>query len=169
MFVVGWVNAFEGEGTAVFRVFEDERWASAVACEFAADGEERVADSLGIEALTVHAPVGFVGGIKFGGIGDTGAGESVGVAENEGAEELLLGPVVRHKTGGEMVEKFGVGGEFSACAEVIDARDEANVEQLLPDSVDCDACGEGVAFVCEPIGELEAATLPRWNGWEGLP
>ena len=85
VFVVGRINAFEGEGPAVFRVFKDERWSSAVACEFATDGEEGVANGLCIEALTVHAPVGFVGGIEFGGFGEIGARESIGAAEDEGA------------------------------------------------------------------------------------
>ncbi len=169
VFVVGRVNTFEREGTAVFWVFEDEGWASAVARKFATDCEEGVADGLCIEALTVHAPIGFVGGIQFVGFGEIGARESIGAAEDEGAQELFLRPVVCHETGGEMVEKFGVRGEFAARAKVINTGNNAGVEQLLPDAVDGNASGEWVAFVGEPMGELESATLPGWDGGERLP
>ena len=65
MLVVGRIDTFQSQCTAVLGILQHQRGTAAVASELAADGEHGVAHGLGIETLAVHAPEEFVFGIKL--------------------------------------------------------------------------------------------------------
>src|SRR5437016_9736784 len=58
--------------------------------------------------------------------------------------------------GGEPVEEAGVRGRGTLGAEIVFGFDQAASEVLLPNAVDGDAGEEGVGWVNEPVGEVEA-------------
>ncbi len=60
-----------------------------------------------------------------------------------------------------------MGGRVALGAEVVHAFDEAGSEELLPEAVHGDACGERVLLREEPLCEIEARVgLLLWQGWE---
>ena len=136
--------------------------------EGAGEGEDGVAEGVGVEAAAVGAPEEFVfgvfgvGGLPVGVVGGEG-GELVGAGEDEAADEFFEGPAVGDEVVGEVVEEEGVGGGIASGAEVVDGADEAFTEEVHPDAVDEDAGGEGVLRVGDPLGELEATALGGWD------
>ena len=102
--VVGrWVD-FVGVVAGILDDLQDQGGAAGLGGEFAADLEQGVADGLGFEALAVHAPEEPVLGVEAQAFGVVGAGESVGVAEGESAEETLLRPAVGHEARRQVVK-----------------------------------------------------------------
>ena len=60
-----------------------------------------------------------------------------------------------------------MGGRVALGAEVVHAFDEAGSEELLPEAVHGDACGERVLLREEPLCEIKARVgLLLWQGWE---
>ena len=107
----------------------------------------------------------FVFGVFLSGdVGGVGAALE-GVGEEDVAKEALDGAAGGDEALGEVVEEFGVGGEVAEFAEVVGGGDEAAAEEVMPETVDDDAGGEGVArHVGHVSGEFEAAAL---GGVEG--
>ena len=128
--------------------------------EGAGEGEDGVAEGVGVEAAAVGAPEEFVfgvfgvGGLPVGVVGGEG-GELVGAGEDEAADEFFEGPAVGDEVVGEVVEEEGVGGGVASGAEVVDGADKAFTEEVHPDAVDEDAGGEGVLRV----GDSSSRTL----------
>lgn len=81
---------------------------------------------------------------------------SIGAAGNDGADKVLIVPVVLHEVGGEPIEKARVDGDFALHAEVFGAFDEADTEEFLPESIDGDAGGEWIFGRDDPLGEIES-------------
>ena len=55
-----------------------------------------------------------------------------------------------------MIEELGVAGPGSLGSKVFGRFDESGAEELLPESVDGDAGGEGILLINEPVGEVHA-------------
>ena len=90
MMVVRGIDSCGRESAGVLDDFEGQGGAARFGGEFAADLEKGVANGLGFEALAVHAPEEPVLGVEAEAFGVVGAGESIGVTEDESAEEALL-------------------------------------------------------------------------------
>ena len=88
-------------------------------------------------------------------------GELVGAAEDDLADEGFDGPIVFDKAEGEVVEEFGVAGEFAGLAKIVGGADEALAEKVFPKAVDDDTGGEWVLGIGDPAGEFEAAGVVR--------
>ena len=68
----------------------------------------------------------------------------IGATEDDFANEGFDGPDVVGEFEGEVVEEFGVAGEFTRFAKVIGGADKAFTKEVFPNPVDHDAGGEGV-------------------------
>src|SRR5690606_31701815 len=122
-------------------------------------GQEQVtvADLLGGKAAAILSAEEVILGIGGGEGGGGCRAESVGAAEDDGADEFLYRASVLPEAGGEMIEELGVGGLGTESAEVVHARDDAAVEEVMPDAIDHDAVEEGIFPAGDPFGQLEAA------------
>ena len=107
----------------------------------------------------------FVFGVLLkGDIGGVGAALE-GLGEEDVAKEGLYGTAGGDEALGEVIEEFGVSGEVAEFAEVVGGGDEAAAEDVMPEAVDDDAGGEGIArHVGHVSGEFEPAAL---GGVEG--
>ena len=88
-----------------------------------------------------------------------GSGEGrlpIGRTREEGAEEVLLTPTVRHELDCEPVEQRLMSGRRRAQAEVVGGLDQALAEDGLPKPVDGDAGGGGRTGIDQPASEGEA-------------
>src|SRR5690606_22145970 len=94
---------------------------------------------------------------------------SIRATQYQRANQLFLRPAIVHEAGGEMVEQFRMGRNFSSGTEVVDAADDPLAEQLLPDAVDDNASSQWITSVGQPVSELQATTLTCRNCREGFP
>ena len=92
---------------------------------------------------------------------------SICTAGDDGADEVLVVPVVLYEVGSEPVEEFGVHGDLALHAEVLRALDEADAEEFLPESIDSDAGGQWMVGRDKPLGKVEAVgsffSLKLWE------
>ena len=63
----------------------------------------------------------------------------------------------------EVIEQLGMTRRITARAEVVHAAHQPLAEELLPDAVDRNAGGERMTRIRDPIGQLQATTLPGGN------
>ena len=65
--------------------------------------------------------------------------EPVRVRKDERSHQLLDRPAVLHKTRGEVIQQFRVGGRLAGGTEIVHSGDDSPAEQVLPDAVDHDS------------------------------
>ena len=118
-----------------------------------------VADDFGIEPGAGAAGEEEVFGISFKINRVAGRGLLVGFREDERLHEGFHIPTGFHELEGEMVEEFGVAGPHPLGSKVFGGFDDSGAEELLPETIDGDAGGEGVFLIDQPVGEVHA-------GWD---
>ena len=127
--------------------------------EQSADGHGLVADHLGRQSesrATGQPPVfritGHVLRSDFGGL-------SVGGRGHHQAQQVFQIPPAVHQFHSKPVEEFRVGRGFSLGAEFFTGAHQADAEDRFPQTIGDDPCGEGVAFVHQPPGQLQTVGL----------
>ena len=84
--------------------------------------------------------------------------------------EALDVPAVLHELNCEPVEQVGVAGEFPLRPEVGTGPDQADAKELLPETIDCNARGERMFSVDQPVREVQTVIVailgPGWKRWE---
>ena len=84
--------------------------------------------------------------------------------------EALDVPAVFHELNCQPVEQVGVAGQFPLRAKVGAGPDQAGAKELLPETIDCDACGERMFSVDQPVREVQTVIVaipgPGWKGRE---
>lgn len=118
------------------------------------DGEGVVADGFGFETSRVLGGEPAVERVGFAGGGVWLGGLAIGMAGDDETDHSAEVPV-GHEFSGEPVEEFRVGGGFALGAEVVGLGAEAGAEELPPEPVHDDACGERVLRGNDPVGEVE--------------
>ena len=103
--------------------------------KLACDGQDGIADRLGIEAALGGVPERDVVGIDALILRIAGAAELVGVAEHDVADQAFHRPAVLHEAGGEAVEQRLVAGPGAHLAKVVGRGDDARAEKLNPHAV----------------------------------
>ena len=122
-----------------------------------AGGEEGlVADGFGGQAEAGASCEEAVFGVAGDQIGRGGGGLAIGCGGDHQANHGFDVPVGADEFGGEPVEEFGMAGWFALDTEVLGGFDEAGAEDGLPEAVDGDTGGEGIAGVDKPLREAEA-------------
>ena len=113
--------------------------------EQAGGGECGVARHLAGEALARAAGEQAVVRIEGVELRGDGAGLAVGGAGHKLAEQGFHAPVhVRGELNGERIEQLGVGGLFAGGAEILRGGDDADPEELQPETVHGDTGGERI-------------------------
>ena len=131
--------------------------------EFAADGEHRVADLLGIEPTARPLPEQSVLGIDPPGVGKISRSRSrrrlsVGRRGQDHPMNRLPvaspGPTNSRR---QPVEQFGMAGGLAQPAEIAGSANQAASEVILPDPVDDHPGRERVVGPAEPAGQRQPA------------
>ena len=140
-----------------------------VGADRAADGEDRVTDRFGVEALERFVPVEAVLGIAGIPLAVVRRGLAVGGGSEDQAMESLQLPSVLHEIVGEPVEEFGMRRALAHGTEIRGRADEAAAEVMHPDAVHQHAGDERIRAAGEPPGEGQAPAgagefgiLVRW-------
>ena len=147
------------EGAAVVGGIERGAAPAEAGVQPVGDVEEGVAEGLELELAGAAAPEQAVGRVFLQGLGPGLGALLPGLRADEVAVECLDGPAVVDEPGGQVIQQLGVGGLFPGGAEVVRRGDEAGAEVVLPDAVDEDAGGEGIAGTGDGAGQTEAAVI----------
>lgn len=73
--------------------------------------------------------------------------------------DMLERPVVLHEFRRQPVEKFGMSRWHSGLAKIARCRHKSLAEMKLPQSIDDDACRQGVGLRRHPLGQSQPPLL----------
>ena len=161
-FPVEWAGE-EPLGGILEKAVRSDRTPSEPGIEPARDGEEAVADPLGVEPAG-----GMVVEETVVGIGDErccGSARALaeGLREDEPADEPFCRPAIAHEFDRQKIEELRMGGAVAEPAEIARRGNQAGAEHPLPDPIDVDARCLRIAFTGKRQGQLEPATPGGWS------
>jgi hypothetical protein len=144
-------------GQDVLRDEREDRLAADRQVDVAAGGQHAVAHDLGVESLRPEAPQIAVLGIGLGARAIVEArGHLVGLGHHHQLVDRLDPPAALHELHCQPVEQLGVRRRVAHLPEVLERRDDAAAEVLLPDAIDDDAGGERVSSIHRFIAPTSA-------------
>ena len=82
-------------------------------------------------------------------------------AQHQLAHDPLDRPAVADEPIGQVVEQLRMGGPIAEHPEVVDGRDEAPAEDVVPDAIHRDSRRQGVGRIGDPPGEVQASAAGR--------
>ena len=134
-----------------------DRGAAYFQIEVSGDGHHGIADALGFQPLTRHAPEVAILAVNLKVRGYVVARSLVGLRVHDETMNGFDAPVLLNEFGSQPVEQFRVRGTFAHLAEVIRRSDDALSKMMLPDTVYHHAGGERIFGAGNPRGQSAAA------------
>ena len=123
-------------------------------------GEESgVPDFFGAVAGAALAGVQAIGGIVLLEEGAGDRGKLVGFRAGEESDHMLHVPSAFDELGSEPIEEFDMRRPVSLIAGILERFGNAASVELVPQSIDKDAGGEGIFLCDEPVREVESGGI----------
>ena len=133
-------------------------WSERGIVQSTGDGQDAVADHLGIHSLQRHPPQQTVLGIDRLGCRTNRRDLLVGRGVHHHAVQLLDAPFFFDQRAGQPVQQFWMRRPGPGVAKIRERLDQAAPEVVEPDPVDHDAGRQRVIGIDEPAGQRQPAT-----------
>ncbi len=120
------------------------------------DGQDRVAQRLGIETLAIGAPQEAIVGVDCRVSGVARGRLAVDRAHHDQLVELLEGAAAIAELHRQPVEQLRMRGQRAHVTEIVGRVDDSGSEVIMPDAIDDGSPGEHVVRVGDPAREIGA-------------